>query len=31
VIEMAVNLSTAAAIGTPVPQSLLIRADWVIE
>jgi hypothetical protein len=30
-IETAVNLSTAAAIGMAVPQSLLIRADAVIE
>jgi putative tryptophan/tyrosine transport system substrate-binding protein len=29
--EMAVNLKTDKALGLPVPQSILLRADEVIE
>jgi putative ABC transport system substrate-binding protein len=29
--EMVVNLSTAKALGLTVPQSILLRADEIIE
>jgi len=29
--ETAVNLKTAAAIGVTIPDSILLRADWVIK
>ena len=31
VLELAINLRTAQAIGITIPQELIVRADWIVE